>query len=584
MRRDKSGFILYGRLLGYVKPYAGIFALSIFGMVLMSATEVALPVAVKPFLDGTFIDKDPLLIKWTPIFLVLLFLVRGMGGFIGQYAAAWVGNKVVADLRIQMMGRLLNLPIGYFQDIPSGNIISRFTYDVAQVTQAATQVVTVLIKDSLTVIGLMSYLLYLNWKLTLITFIMIPPIALVVRFFNLKLRTTSGETQIAMGNLTQVVQEVIECIKVVKIFAGHKHEKKKFFQTIENIRKWMMRQTAAAAGNVPVVQLLAAVATAIVVHYVTLEAQQDMTTVGRFVSFLAAMLMLTAPLKRLTGISEHLQRGIAAADTVFLLIDSYPERDQAKNTLETVEGNIEFSQVDFKYPVSQNFAVNSLNFEIKKGETVAIVGSSGGGKTTVANLLARFYEPQRGQISIDGIDISSLKLENLRRHIALVSQEVALFNDTVAANIAYGGASTEVRQKIIHAAEGAFAKNFILEMPDGFDTIIGEKGVRLSGGQRQRLAIARAFFKNAPILILDEATSALDSESEKFVQAALSSLMRGRTSLVIAHRLSTIEKASRIIVLEQGKLLEVGTHDQLMKLNGRYSDLYNTQFHERQSI
>ncbi|MAW33575.1 MAG: lipid A export permease/ATP-binding protein MsbA [Proteobacteria bacterium] len=584
MRRDKSGFILYGRLLGYVKPYAGIFALSIFGMVLMSATEVALPVAVKPFLDGTFIDKDPLLIKWTPIFLVLLFLVRGMGGFIGQYAAAWVGNKVVADLRIQMMGRLLNLPIGYFQDIPSGNIISRFTYDVAQVTQAATQVVTVLIKDSLTVIGLMSYLLYLNWKLTLITFIMIPPIALVVRFFNLKLRTTSGETQIAMGNLTQVVQEVIECIKVVKIFAGHKHEKKKFFQTIENIRKWMMRQTAAAAGNVPVVQLLAAVATAIVVHYVTLEAQQDMTTVGGFVSFLAAMLMLTAPLKRLTGISEHLQRGIAAADTVFLLIDSYPERDQAKNTLETVEGNIEFSQVDFKYPVSQNFAVNSLNFEIKKGETVAIVGSSGGGKTTVANLLARFYEPQRGQISIDGIDISSLKLENLRRHIALVSQEVALFNDTVAANIAYGGASTEVRQKIIHAAEGAFAKNFILEMPDGFDTIIGEKGVRLSGGQRQRLAIARAFFKNAPILILDEATSALDSESEKFVQAALSSLMRGRTSLVIAHRLSTIEKASRIIVLEQGKLLEVGTHDQLMKLNGRYSDLYNTQFHERQSI
>ncbi len=584
MRRDKSGFILYGRLLGYVKPYTAIFAISIFGMVLMSATEVALPIAVKPFLDGTFIDKDPLLIKWTPIFLVLLFLVRGMGGFIGQYAAAWVGNKVVADLRTQMMDRLLTLPIGYFQDSSSGNIISRFTYDVAQVTQAATQVVTVIIKDSLTVIGLMSYLLYLNWKLTLITFIMIPPIALVVRFFNVKLRKTSGETQIAMGNLTQVVQEVIECIKVVKIFAGHKHEKKKFFLTIENIRKWMMRQTAAAAGNVPVVQLLAAVATAIVVHYVTLEAQQDMTTVGGFVSFLAAMLMLTAPLKRLTGISEHLQRGIAAADTVFLLIDSYPERDQAKNTLITVEGNIKFSQVDFKYPVSQNLAVSSLNFEIKKGETVALVGASGGGKTTVANLLARFYEPQRGQISIDGIDISSLKLENLRQHIAMVSQEVALFNDTVAANIAYGGASTEVRQKIIHAAEGAFAKNFILEMPDGFDTIIGEKGLRLSGGQRQRLAIARAFFKNAPILILDEATSALDSESEKFVQAALSSLMRGRTSLVIAHRLSTIERASRIIVLEQGKLLEVGTHDQLMKLNGRYADLHSTQFHEKQSI
>ncbi len=582
MSKSTSGVSLYWRLLTHVAPYKSVFAISIFGMVLMACTEVALPIAVKPFLDGTFIDKDPFLITWTPVFLILLFMLRGIGGFLGQYAAAWVGNKIVADLRVKMMDHLILLPVGYFQEKNSGSIISRFTYDVSQVTQAATQVITVLVKDSLTIIGLLGYLMYLDWQLTLITFVMIPPIAIVVRFFNAKLRHTSQATQTAMGDLTQVVQEVIDCIKVVKIFAGQTHEKKKFFNATETIRRWIMRQTAAAVGNVPVVQLLAAFATAIVVYYVSLEAQKDTATVGGFVSFLAAMLMLTAPLKRLTGVSEHLQRGIAAADTVFSLIDATPERDNLSEEIIIIDGDIKFNQVTFVYKRSKKPAIDGLDLEIKKGETVALVGSSGGGKTTVANLLARFYEPQTGQIFIDGLDISKLQLKNLRQHIALVSQEVALFNDTVAANIAYGKATGNLpMQKIIQAADGAFAKNFILEMSDGFNTIIGEKGVRLSGGQKQRVAIARAFFKNAPILILDEATSALDPESEKFIQAALNSLMQGRTALVIAHRLSTIESADRIVVLEDGKLQEIGTHEELLKLNKRYAHLYNTQFEEK---
>ncbi len=580
MKKITSGLSLYWRLLGYVRPYSAVFALSIFGMMLSAITEVALPVAVKPFLDGTFIDKDPFLIQWTPVFLIGLFLFRGLGGFLGQYAAAWVGNKIVADLRGVMIDRLLGLPLGYFHDTNSGNIISRFVYDVSQVTQAATQVITVLVKDSLTILGLLGYLMYLDWRLTLITFAMIPPIALVVRFFNIKLRETSQNTQKAMGDLTHVVQEVIDCIKVIKIFSGEKHEKVRFTEVTENIRRWVMHQTAAAVGNVPVVQMLAACATAIVVYYVTLEAQQDKTTVGGFVSFLAAMLMLTAPLKRLTGVSENLQKGIAAADSVFDLIDNQQEKDHESLKFKAVAGNISFKEITFTYPRSNKPALVDVNIEIKQGETLALVGASGGGKTTLANLLARFYNPASGTIFIDGVDISMVSLKSLRENIALVSQDIALFDDTVAANIAYGSANKESRPEVIHAAEGAFAKTFIEEMPNGFDTVIGEKGLRLSGGQRQRLAIARALYKNAPVLILDEATSALDSESEKFIQAALSTLMRHRTSLVIAHRLSTVENADRIVVLEKGTVLEVGTHLQLLKYKGRYSALYEAQLQE----
>jgi subfamily B ATP-binding cassette protein MsbA len=556
----------------------GVFALSIVGMLITAATEVALPVAVKPFLDGTFINKDPFLITWVPVFMVLLYVVRGTGAYMGTYASAWVGNKVVMDLRDLMFRRMLALPLGYFHDNTTGNLISRFTFDAAQVTSAATNVVTVLVKDSVTILGLLVYLLYLDWKLTLLSLIMVPPIAVVVRYFNVRLRQMSRKTQEAMGDITQVLQETVECNKVVKIFGGQDYEAQRFAATSNRLRGFSMKQTAAAAGNVPIVQLLAAMAVAVVVYYATVEAQSDATTVGGFVSFLAAMLMLTAPLKRLTGVAEHLQRGLAAAESVFALLDEKPETDEGKVVLERARGDIGFHNVSFRYPRSDQPALNNATLSIRSGETIALVGSSGGGKTTFANLVPRFFHPDSGTITIDGNDVEALSLASLRRNIALVSQEVALFNDTVAANIAYGQAAGASRQAIERAADAAHALEFICAMPQGFDTLIGENGVRLSGGQRQRLAIARTILKDAPILILDEATSALDSESEKHVQDALEHLMQGRTTIVIAHRLSTIENADRIVVLDQGKIAEIGTHAELLAKGGIYAKLYGIQY------
>jgi ATP-binding cassette, subfamily B, bacterial MsbA len=568
---------LYRRLLGYVAPYWRAFGAFILALIVTAATEPALPALMKPLLDGTFVEKDPFLIQMVPFVIVALFLVRGVATYIGTYAGNWVGNKVVTDMRDAMFRKLVQLPGRYYADHLSGNLISKVVYDVGQVTATATHVLTAVIKDSLVILGLLGVMLYYNWKLTLLSLVMTPLIVVVVHLISRRLRRSSRETQRAMGEMTQVLQESIEGHKVVKLFGGQPYETRRFAGAANLVRHFTMKQVNAAAINVPTVQLIASVALAIIVYIATVQSRADQTTVGEFVAFLGAMLMLTSPLKRLTGINEFLQKGLAAAESVFELIDEESERDPGMLDIGRARGELVFDDVSFSYD-GDRLALKHIALAIRPGETVALVGQSGSGKTTFANLVPRFYHPTQGRILLDGHDLESLSLASLRSNIALVSQDVVLFNDSVSANIAYGAMRGAAEVDVVAAAGAAHALEFIRELPEGLATLVGENGVKLSGGQRQRLAIARALLKNAPILILDEATSALDTESERHVQAALETLMRNRTTVVIAHRLSTIENADRIVALDRGRIVETGTHRELLDRNGVYAKLYRSQF------
>ena len=575
-----SSLALYFRLLSYVRPYAKAFGVAVVCMVAAAATEPLFPALMKPLLDGGFgAGKQPM---FPPVVfaagLVGIFVVRGALTFTSSYFLAWVANRVVLDLRAAMFARLVRFPAKFFDDHSSGAVLSKIAYDVAGVTAAATSVLTVAVKDSIAVIGLLSWLFYLNWKLTLVALAVGPLIALFVRLLSRRLRSMAREAQHSMGDLVHVLEETIECHKVVKVFGGQAYESGRFERANQRLRGFNMRQTVPAALTTPVTHFLAASAMSIILYLAMEDSLAGRITVGEFASFFTAMLMLLAPLKHLTEINAPLQRGLAAAESVFELIDAPVEEDKGTVSLARANGEIEFQEVSLTYPTRTEPALNAVSFAVRRGETVALVGGSGGGKTTLANLLPRFYAPQSGRILLDGHDIQSLTLESLRANLALVSQDVVLFNDTIRANIAYGVMGGVAEREVIAAAEAAHAMEFIREMPQGLETLIGENGMRLSGGQRQRLAIARALLKNAPVLILDEATSALDSESERVVQDALDVLMRGRSTLVIAHRLSTIERADRIVVLERGRIAESGTHAELLERGGVYEKLYRIQF------
>ncbi|HEX9672728.1 MAG TPA: lipid A export permease/ATP-binding protein MsbA [Burkholderiales bacterium] len=569
---------LYLRLLRHVKPYWRMFLLGILGMVVYAATTPVLPALAKPLIEGTFIERDPVVMQWLPAAIVLLFVVRGLAAFVSAYGINWVGTRLVTALRNAMFAKLLALPAAFYEQRPSGVLISKLTFDVTQVMVAATSALTIVFRDALVIAGLLGYLVWLNWKLTLFALAMAPLVVGIVQVFSVRLRKSSREVQDAMGSITQVIEEAIGGHKVVKLFGGQDYESRRFDQEANHVRRYLMKQAVAIAASAPIVQLIGAVALALVIWYAMGQLSTAHLSIGDFAAFVTGMMLLMAPLKRVTDINEYVQKGLAAAESVFRLIDEEAEPDRGTRALGRARGEIRFESVSFHYGDPGRLALEAIDLSIAPGQTVALVGPSGAGKTTLANLVPRFYHPTRGRVLLDGHDLESLTLGSLRANIALVSQDVVLFNDTVSANIAYGVMNGAAEKDVVAAAEAAHAMEFIRGMPQGLATLVGENGVRLSGGQRQRLAIARALLKNAPVLVLDEATSALDTESERHVQAALEALMRGRTTIVIAHRLSTVENADRIVVLDRGRIVETGTHRELLARGGLYDKLYRIQF------
>ncbi len=574
----QSTLRLYRRLMAYVWPYKWVFLASILGMAVVSATEAGFAWVMKPLIDGGFVKNDASSIRYVPMLIIGIFVARGLFGFLASYATNWVGRQVIFQIRSQMFARLVHLPSRFFDAHSSGILISKLIYDVEQVMNAATKAFTSMVKDSLSLVFLLGWMLYLNWRLTLLFMLLAPVIALTVRTISLRFRKTSRLIQQSMGEITHVVQEAIEGQRVVKIFCAQEVETRAFNQVNARNLKQAMKKATAAAINVPVVELLAAIGIAVAIYFAMQQSSAGRLTAGEFTSYITAMGLMMPAIKRLSMVNEVIQTGMAAAQSVFGLIDETPEADPGTRELPRATGRIEYRQVGFRYPVSNAPVLDAVSFRIEPGETLALVGASGSGKTTAANLLPRFYLADTGEILLDGVNINSLKLNNLRSHIALVSQETMLFDDSIRNNIAYGKEGPIDDARIVEAARAAHVLDFAQQQPDGLDTMVGERGVRLSGGQRQRIAIARALYKNAPILILDEATSALDTESERLVQEAMRELMRNRTTLVIAHRLSTIENANRILVLTQGKVVETGTHAELLARNGTYARLYRLQF------
>jgi len=572
-----DGLSTYRRLLGYVKPYKRRFALAIICMAFAAGTEVAFAWLMKPLLDGSFVEQNAKAIIWVPIAIIVIFIVRGITSFGSTYTMSWIGWQVIKTLRRDVFNKYLTLPSRYYDEASTGEMISRITFNCQEVASAASTTLTVMVRDSLTAVGLLILMFYQSWQLSLCFLVIGPIIGGLVTSVTRKFRAISRNIQGSMGEVTHVVQEAIDGNRVVKIFGGHSYENGQFEAVNERNRRFNMREAFVRSSNVPTVQFLVAIALAVIVYIASSGTFTDTVSVGQFMSFVTAMLMLFSPMRRLTTLNNSLQRGIAAGEGLFALLDIESESDTGTRKLGSDVKSVEYRNVVFRYAAEGEAVVDGLQLSIAAGETVAFVGESGSGKTSVINLLPRLYELSSGQILVNDIPLSEYTLESLRSSIAYVSQDVSLFNDTVANNISYGSLRETSRDEIEEAARLAHAENFILRMTDGYETLVGEDGVLLSGGQRQRIAIARAFLKNAPILILDEATSALDSESEHKVQRGLETLCEGRTTLIVAHRLSTIEQADRIVVLDKGKIVEQGTHQELMANESHYSRMQKLQ-------
>ena len=591
-----SSLKIYFRLLRYVRPYIGLFLLSLAGFLIFASTQPMLGYILKYFVDGLsnpdaslfagvpwLLEHAPWLahlklLQAVPLLIVLIALWQGIGSFLGNYYLAKVSMGLVQDLRVELFNNLLTLPNRYFDNHNSGHLISRITYNVTMVTGAATDAIKVVVREGMTVIFLFATLLWMNWKLTLVMVAILPVIGLMVTSTSKKFRKQSKKIQTSMGDVTHVTSESIQGYRVVRSFGGEDYEKQRFLGASEENKLKQLKMVKTNAVYTPSLQLVIYSAMAVLMFLVLLL--RGDASAGDLVAYITLAGLLPKPIRQLSEVSSTIQKGVAGAESIFEQLDEEPEVDRGTQERERISGRLEVKDLSFSYPGAEKSVLNNISFVAEPGQMVALVGRSGSGKSTLANLIPRFYHHDQGQILLDGVDVEDYTLRNLRRHIALVTQHVTLFNDTVRNNIAYGDLAGAPLEAVQQAAGDAYAAEFIEKMPQGYDTLVGENGVLLSGGQRQRLAIARALLKDAPLLILDEATSALDTESERHIQAALDQVMQGRTTLVIAHRLTTIEKADLILVMDQGQIVERGSHAELLAQNGYYARLHAKQFED----
>ncbi len=581
-KKTTNGAETYRRLLAVTKKYWLAFVIGIVATVLLSFSDAGFAWLIKPIVNKGFINRDAFFIRWLPILIIFIFVIRSIAGFCSSYFVARVARNVVMDFRRQLFRHLMKLPAKFYDTHPSGKLLSTILYNVEQVAQASSDVLVTILREVSLAVGLVAVMFFVNWRLSLIFIVVTPIIAWGIKLCSGRLRKLSSRVQNSVAEVSHLANEGISAYRVIRLFDGQAYEAKKFDRaTRENRHQELKVQVTNGIGTA-IIQLLISIPLAVILYVSTSPALG--VTAGSFAAIISAMIMLVRPMRRITNLNNFVQKGIAGAESIFALLDEKVEKDSGTVPIEKVEGNITYNDVSFSYVNGNRPSLKGINLTIKAGETVAIVGRSGAGKSTLISLLPRFYDLESGVIRIDGVDTKDYILKDLRNQFALVSQHTVLFNDTVANNIAYAQTKEVEQEQLVAAAKMANALDFILQLPNGFDTVVGEDGLLLSGGQRQRIAIARALYKQAPILILDEATSSLDTRSERQIQAALTNLMNQCTTLVIAHRLSTIENADKIIVMDQGEVVEVGEHESLLAKNGIYAELYRMQFNDSVSM